>query len=112
MQHDKLTLKGDISQGISTTGARPIVLYWLAFTLLAMRGVGGFCRAIPFIWGPVPPGVGAPDPSSSVLTPEGRLRLFEAGDVLALWPLDPVPCWLCCICMAGACICPGAGLPM
>lgn len=64
-----------------------------------IRGVGGFAlRGIPFV-----AGVGAPDPSSS-LTAEGLLRLFDAGDVFALGPLEPVPCWLCCICIPGACM--------
>lgn len=73
---------------------------------LFILGVDGLPGRTPFTCG-----VGAPDPSSSTFTPDGRLRLFDAGDVLALGPLELVPCWLCCICMAGACICPGAGLP-
>jgi hypothetical protein len=64
-----------------------------------IRGVGGLAlRVIPLVFG-----VGAPDMSSS-FTADGRLRLFEAGDVFALGPLDPVPCWLCCICIPGACM--------
>lgn len=74
---------------------------------LFILGVDG----LPARFTPFTCGVGAPDPSSSTFTPDGRLRLFDAGDVLALGPLELVPCWLCCICMAGACICPGAGLP-
>lgn len=64
----------------------------------------GFAPArfwMPLTWGT---GVGALDPSSSVFTPDGRLRLFDAGDVLALGPLDPVPCWLAWSCIGGACI--------
>lgn len=74
-------------------------------TLLGMRGVGGLLARFgaPFIWGPDPTGVGAPDPSSSLM-PDGRLRLLDAGDVLALGPPELVPCWLGCSCMPGACI--------
>lgn len=56
-------------------------------------------------------GVGAPL-SSSALTVEGLLRLLLAGLVLALGPLELVPCWLCWSCMLGACMCPCAGLPI
>lgn len=75
-------------------------------TLLGIRGVGGFVGRfwMPLTCGPEPAGVGAPDPSSSTLTPDGRRRLFDAGDVLALGPLELVPCWLGCSCMPGACI--------
>lgn len=38
--------------------------------------------------------------------------MFDAGDVFALGPLELVPCWLACSCIAGACIWPGAGLPV
>lgn len=81
-------------------------------TRLGILGVGGL-PLLPLTWpaGPAP-GVGAEEPSSSILTPDGRLRLFDCGDVLALGPLELVPGWLGCICMPGACICPGAGLPM
>lgn len=72
-----------------------------------MPGLGGM-PCSPFI-------CGVWDPSSSTLTPDGRLRLFDMGDVLALGPPElAVPCWLACICIAGAwcCIWPGgAGLP-
>ena len=51
--------------------------------------------------------------SSSVLTADARLLLlFCDGDVLALGPLELVPCWLAWSAMLGACIWPGAGLPM
>jgi hypothetical protein len=83
----------------STAGSRirPALAHeGLPFTLFVIRGVGGLLPRfwIPFTWA-AEAGVGAPDPSSSTLTPEGRLRLFEAGDVLALGPLELVPCWLC-----------------
>lgn len=68
---------------------------------------------MPLTCGPVE-GVGAEAGvfiSSSVLTPDGLLRLVPAGDVLALGPPELVPCWLCDGCMLGACIEPGAGLP-
>ena len=47
-------------------------------------------------------GAGPADPSSSVLTADGRRLLFDAGEVLALGPLELVPCWLCCSCIPGA----------
>ena len=59
----------------------------LPFSRFGILGVGGLAlRGIPLALG-----VGAPDPSSS-FTADGLLRLFEAGDVFALGPLDPVPC--------------------
>jgi hypothetical protein len=64
--------------------------YWAGgFPLrrFGILGVGGLAlRGIPLA-----AGVGAPDPSSS-FTADGRRRLFEAGDVFALGPLEPVPC--------------------
>jgi hypothetical protein len=57
-----------------------------------MRGVGGFLLATPLTWGaPRLTGVGAPL-SSSALTVDGLLRLLLAGLVLALGPLELVPC--------------------
>ncbi len=87
----------------------------LTFAFFAIRGVVD----LGLLWMPftcVPPdGVGA-EPgvfiSSSVLTADGRRLLVPAGDVLALGPLELVPCWLSDGCMPGACIVPIAGLPM
>src|SRR3569833_4461084 len=86
----------------------------LTFCFFCILGVGGLV----FPWTPVTrcpaDGVGAEAGvfiSSSVLTPEGRLRFVPAGDVLALGPLELVPCWLCEGCIPGACIPPVAGLP-
>ena len=86
----------------------------LPFARFVIRGVGGLVARfwMPFTCGFVAAGVGAPEPSSSALTVDGRLRLLEAGEVLALGPLELVPCWLCCGCIPGACIWPGTGLPM
>lgn len=88
----------------------------LPLALFCIRGVGGFVLlpATPLTCGTAPAeaGVGAPpEVSSSILTPEGRLLFCPAGDVVAL-AFELLPCWLCCICMAGACIVPAAGLPI
>lgn len=88
----------------------------LPLILFCIRGVGGLVLlpATPLACGTAPlvAGVGAPPAmSSSVLTPEGRLLFCPAGDVVAL-ALELLPCWLCCICIAGACITPAAGLPI
>ena len=87
-------------------------------TRFVILGVGGLpfpAIATPLTWGPPAApmlvGVGAPL-SSSVFTPEGRRRLLLAGLVLALGPLELVPCWLCCRAMPGACMWPWDGLPM
>ena len=69
----------------------------------------------PFSCGvPMGTGVGADaGASSSPFTVDGLLLLllFCAGEVLALGPLELVPCWLACSCIMGAAICPGIGLP-
>jgi hypothetical protein len=70
----------------------------LFFCLFCILGVGGFVLFwMPLICGvPTATGVGAfTGPSSSVLTADARLRLvplFWDGDVLALGPLEVVPC--------------------
>ena len=66
----------------------------LALTRFCNRGVvWGFLLAIPtpLTCPPMLEGVGAPL-SSSVFTVDGRLRLLLAGLVLALGPLEFVPC--------------------
>jgi hypothetical protein len=65
----------------------------LPFCRFCIRGVGGFLLATPLAWGaPKLTGVGAPLSSSALTVDDGLLRLLLAGLVLALGPLELVPC--------------------